>query len=48
VQFPQVPIEGVIIAANLLSYPTDPSMITWLKARLCSIGGGSFEFDDQF
>jgi len=44
--FPLALIGGSIVAANIINYPTDASLRTWLKAQLRAVG--KFVFDDDF
>ena len=46
-QFPRIPIAGgVVNVANIPNYPTSPSLITWLKAQLNTLG--DFRFSDDY
>ncbi len=46
--FDWFPIGGVIISANIINYPSDASLKTWLKTQLSTIPGGKFAFDDTW
>ena len=48
VQFPIVPIGGLLLTSSIINYPTDPSLINWLKVRLNSQNNGGFSFDDGY
>ena len=48
VEWPNVPTAGVIDSSQLLFWPSDASLIAWLKARLNDAGGGQFVFDDHY
>lgn len=43
VDWPQLPVAGAVIAANLIDLPTDTSLLAWLKSNL-----SSFPFDTDF
>lgn len=45
VQFAEVPIVGHIYTTNIVNFPTDTSLRTWLVTRLNDIPGGKFTFD---
>lgn len=42
------PIGGVLVAANLINYPSDASLIDWVHSSLSSIPGGKFAFTDVY
>lgn len=53
--FPRIPIAGgTVNVNNIVNYPTDTSLITWVKSKLQSRGavgtgsGGTFSFTDDF
>lgn len=48
VEWPQVPIAGVIDASQLVFWPSDTSLQSWLVARLNDGAGGQFVFDHQY
>jgi hypothetical protein len=48
VEFPQVPVAGVIDASQLINWPSDSSLQTWVKQGLNGAGGGQFVFDDGY
>ena len=46
IQFPRIPIHGgVVYTANIVNYPSDSSLKTWVKAALKAVG--PFAFDDD-
>lgn len=45
VPFPQIPVGGVIDSSQLLLWPSDTSLRTWMINRLNDIPGGKFVFD---
>lgn len=47
--FPQIPTAGLLRTDMILpTYPTDTSLIAWLRASLNRTGGGLFQFTDRF
>lgn len=42
------PIEGVIISANILFWPTDTGLQDWLIGALSQLGEAKFIFDSRF
>lgn len=48
VQFPVFPIAGVLIAAQLVNWPTDTSLQAWIVTHLNGPSGGQFVFDYQY
>ena len=48
VDYPKVPISGIIKSSQLLPWPTDTSLQAWIKARLNDSGGGQYVFDDRY
>lgn len=47
--FAQLPVAGVIIAANVLpAWPSEASMKAWIASRLDRAGGGKFVFDHTY
>jgi hypothetical protein len=47
VPFPNLVIAGQVDASQIVNYPTDTSLIAWVKAQLRATGG-SWTFDDGF
>ena len=45
--YPEMLLNGFVRVAYIVNYPTDTSMIAWLKAALRTAGGKWF-FDDDF
>jgi hypothetical protein len=47
--FAWFPIGGVLVAANIINYPADVSLKSWLKSELNqTVNGSVFKFDDVF
>lgn len=47
VQLPEIPLDALVNVSSIVNYPTDASLIGWLKARLNSIGGNQYVFSDH-
>lgn len=47
VPFPKPPVGGVLDASQIVNYPTDTSLIAYVKAALRAVGTG-YAFDDDF
>ena len=48
VPFPELPVAGIIISANLLPWPSDTSLQAYVRNNLSTLAGGKYVFDDQF
>lgn len=48
IEFPMIPISGVVDVANLINWPTDTSLRAWIRTNLSTASGGKFVFSDQF
>lgn len=48
VNFPWIPVAGVIDVANIIDWPTDTSLQAWIRTNLSTASGGKFVFSDQF
>jgi hypothetical protein len=48
VQFPEFPIAGVLLTANIINYPTDTSLKAYVRNALSSTSGGKFVFDEIY
>jgi hypothetical protein len=46
VPFPNLPVTGLIITGNVINWPTDPSLRTWVRTNLSTLSGGKWLFDD--
>jgi hypothetical protein len=47
-ELPKMPIYGEVDAPQLLSWPTDPSLQTWLMNSLSTANGGKFTFSNTY
>jgi hypothetical protein len=47
VQFPQIPVAGIVDTANLVDWPEDASLITYLQEKLSRLVGGKYVFSDK-
>ena len=45
VEFPLVPITGVIDSSQIINWPSDTSLRAWILARLNDVPGAKFVFD---
>jgi len=48
VPFPIFPIGGTVLTGQIINYPADSSLQTWLKGSLSTTSGGKFVFDDTY
>lgn len=48
VAFPRILIGGVVSTAQIIDYPTDTSLIAWLKGSLNSVSGSAFSFQEAY
>lgn len=48
VQWPQIPVAGMIDESQLINWPSDASLKAWLYARLNGASGGQFVFDGKY
>lgn len=48
INFPFIPVSGTVQVDNLLNYPSDTTLKTWVKESLSSLQGGKFVFSDKF
>ena len=48
VPFHRMPIGGEVDAAQLVNYPADASLRTWLMQQLSSLSGGKFVFSELY
>lgn len=46
--FPLFPVAGIIDVSKIIDYPTDTSMIAWLKSQLDVTAYGQFSFSDDY
>lgn len=48
VNFPHVPVAGTLDVAQIIDWPSDSSLKTWVREKLSTLAGGKFIFSDQF
>ena len=48
VNLPRVPVAGQIATDQIIGYPNESALRTWLKAQLKAATAGLFVFDDDF
>lgn len=48
IEFPMVPIGGVIDVDQLINWPSDSSLKTWVRDSLSTLPGGKWTFSDKF
>lgn len=48
VPFPLIPAAGTVDVANIIDYPSDASLKTWLKQSVSTLTGGKWIFSDVF
>jgi len=48
VEFPQVPVGGILDASQLINWPSDTSLQSWIINRLNDAAGGKFVFDHVY
>ena len=48
VSLPRIPDGGVITPSQIINYPADTSLRTWLKGQLSNVTGGKFVFNDGY
>jgi hypothetical protein len=48
VPWSDVPIAGMILAAQIIHWPSDTSLRVWIQGRLNDINGGKFVFDERY
>lgn len=48
VQFPQVPVSGIIVSANIINWPSDTSIQAYIRNALRAATAGLFVFDDGY
>lgn len=48
IPFPFLPISGTVQTGNIINYPTDTTLITYVQQSLSSLAGGKFVFSSVF
>lgn len=48
VNFPRIPVSGVIETDNVIDYPSDTTLKTFVRESASTLAGGKFVFSDQY
>lgn len=48
VPFPRIPVSGIVDVGQLINWPSDTTLRTWIRSSLSTAAGGKFVFNDQF
>lgn len=48
VEFPLLPVSGIVDASQLINWPSDTTLQQWLIGRLSKAGAGRFTFDVNY
>lgn len=48
IDFPMIPVAGILDTTNIIDYPADSSTKAWLRGQLSNASGGKFVFSDQY
>ncbi len=48
VSFPRIPVSGVVDVDNIIDWPSDTTLKTFVRESLSTLSGGKFVFSDQF
>jgi len=48
IEFPMIPISGIAETGQIIDYPSDASLKTWLRQSLSTLAGGKWVFSDIF
>lgn len=48
INFPMIPVAGTLDTAQIIDYPSDSALKTWLKQQLSTLAGGKWIFSDEF
>jgi hypothetical protein len=48
VDFPMIPVGGIVWSSQLINWPTDTSLQAWVVSSLCASGVGHFTFDHLY
>jgi hypothetical protein len=48
VSFPRIPVSGIVEVDNIIDWPSDTTLKTFIRESLSSLAGGKFVFSDQF
>lgn len=47
-EFPMVPVAGTIDVDQIINWPSDTTLKTWIRTSLSTVSGGKWIFSDQF
>lgn len=48
INFPFIPVSGTVQTANIINYPSDTTLITYVQQSLSTLAGGKFVFSSVF
>jgi len=48
IPFPLIPVAGCLDVAQVINWPSDTTLKTWVRESLSTLSGGKFVFSDQF
>lgn len=48
VQFPEIPLDAIVVSSQLVNWPSDTSLQAWIVARLNDVAGGQYIFDHRY
>jgi hypothetical protein len=48
VDFPRIPVSGIVEVDQVIDWPSDTTLRTFIRESLSSLAGGKFVFSDQF
>lgn len=48
VSFPRIPVSGIVEVDNVINWPSDTTLKTFVRESLSTLAGGKFVFSDQF
>lgn len=48
IEWPRVPVAGTLDVDQIIDWPSDSSLKTWVREKLSTLAGGKFIFSDQF
>ncbi len=48
VSYPWIPVSGIVDTAQIIDYPSDTTLKTFVRESLSTLSGGKFVFSDQF
>lgn len=48
VDFPRIPVAGIVEVDNVIDWPSDTTLKTYVRESMSTLAGGKFVFSDQF